>query len=370
MSREPSAISGGIHAGGEAGPPPPGPDDSDQSGVRGQAAEIIDSVLAGSEPERAGVRNQLRQRLAANPGRPEVALVEHLITLRSLTGASDIGAGDGSVPEQPSSGSPLEGSDGHVKSKIEGVLRGRMLVTAFQPIYSLSDGGVVGAQALTRFFSEDGDRAADRFVEARNENLGSDLEFAALESAMEAAKELPPHLYVALKLSAATCLDPLLPGLLEDSPLALERMVLELTEAMTRDEPAALATAMAPLRRIGVRLAIDHAGSYFRSIRHIKQLRPDIIKLDRNLVAGLDTDPIRSSLGEAMVGFADHIGALVVAQGIETFSELAAVRSLGANAGQGYLLGRPTANPEDWNGWAPAASEEHSLTTPDWNTKT
>lgn len=98
----------------------------------------------------------------------------------------------------------------------------------------------MGVQALTRFLSEGGEEVADWFAQARDQHLESDLEFAALESALAAARLLPDHLYVALKLSAATCLDPLLPGVLEDSPLAPGRLVLELTEAMTREQPAAL----------------------------------------------------------------------------------------------------------------------------------
>ncbi|WP_226758659.1 EAL domain-containing protein [Arthrobacter sp. SO3] len=250
-----------------------------------------------------------------------------------------------------------------IRSRIHAVLHERKMLTAFQPICELSSGGVVGAQALTRFLGDTDEEPADWFAGAGDERLGSDLEFAALESAIAAAMFLPAHMYVGLKLSPATCLDPLLPGFLEDADLAPGRMVLELTEAMTREEPATLAAALAPLRRNGVRLAIDHAGSYFNSVRHIRQLRPDFIKL--NLAAGIETDPIRSSLGDAMVGFARHIGALVTAQGIETPAELAAVTGLGVKAGQGYLLGAPTTHPEDWNGWAPATQETRSLTSPD-----
>lgn len=68
-------------------------------------------------------------------------------------------------------------------------------------------------------------------------------------------------------------------------------------------------------------------------------------------MAGIDTDPIRSSLAEAMVGFAHQIGAVVTAQGIETPAELSAVTGLGATAGQGYLLGAPTIRPGDWINW-------------------
>lgn len=128
-------------------------------------------------------------------------------------------------------------------------------------------------------------------------------------------------------------------------------MVLELTEAMTREQSAPIVAALAPLRRRGLRLAVDTAASFFTSLRHIAHVRPDVIKLDRNLIAGIDTDALRSSLGEAMVGFAEQIGAVVTAQGIETPEELAIVTSLGITEGQGYLLGRPTTRPADWKEW-------------------
>ncbi|MFF2246061.1 EAL domain-containing protein [Arthrobacter sp. NPDC058130] len=277
--------------------------------------------------------------------------MEQLIALGALTKFPPGGRSD--APEDGRA--TFSGPRGSVRSRIEAVLQDRMLLTAFQPIRDHSNGEVIGAQALTRFSGDTGDQPADWFAEARDARLGSDLEFAAMESALAAARILSP----------STCLDPLLPGFLEESALAPARLVLELTEAMTREQPAALLTALAPLRRSGVRLAIDHAGSYVTSIRHFRQLRPDIIKLDRNLVAGIATDPIHSSLCEAMIGFAEHIGAVVIAQGIETRPELAAATGLGTTTGQGYLLGAPTTRPEDWTGWTPAAQEAQSLTNPD-----
>jgi EAL domain-containing protein (putative c-di-GMP-specific phosphodiesterase class I) len=240
-----------------------------------------------------------------------------------------------------------------------------MLLTAFQPIYDLSTGSAAGVEAFTRFVTDGADTADYWFAEAAEARLGSELEFAALESALAAAEHLPPHLYVALKLSPATCLDPLLPGMLEEFRLAPDRMVLELTDALTAEQADALVTALALLRQRGVRLAIDHAGSYFDSIRHIRQLKPDIIKLDRNIIAGIDTDTLRHAFGEAMAGFAEQLGAALIAEGIETKDELAAVAALGVTAVQGYFLGRPTTRPQDWAHWSlPAPSKSGSDITP------
>ncbi len=320
----------------------------DASGMSQQAAEITEAVLSGAESEQAAVRDQMGKCFTAHPGLPP----------RGSAAAAQLSPG--SFPPE---------SKERVRSRIEAALLDRMLVTAFQPMLGLSHGGVVGAQALTRFVSDGGDEAADWFAEAWDARLGSDLEFAALESALAAAQELPAHLFVALKLSVATCLDPLLPGVLELSAVDPGRMVLELTEAPTREQASALVGALISLRTSGVRLAIDHAGSYFTAIGQIRQLRPDILKLDRSLVAGIDTDPLRSSLGEAMVGFAEYIGAVVIAQGIETPAELAAVRGLGVAAGQGYLLGRPTIRPGDWNRWTPTTQKTRSWTGPGRNVR-
>ena len=342
--------------------------------IRRQSAKIIEAVLSGSAPEQASARDQLREHLAAHPGRPDIALAEHLATFRSLTTFPPVIL-EAPEPVRAAGGQPPAGesslrSDESLSARIEAVLRGRMLVTAFQPIHDLGIGGVVGAEALTRFVTTGSDTVEDWFAGARDMRLGSDLEFAALESALTAAKDLPDHLYVALKRSPSTCLDPLLAGLLERSGMAPERIVLELTEALTNDQPAALVAALAPLRHSGVRLAVDHAGSYFASMRHIRHLRPEIIKLDRNLIAGIDTDTMRHALGEALVGFAEQIGAVTVAQGIETCAELEAVTDLGLAAGQGYLLGRPTTLRADWKGWNVAGVDTLSVTGPDRRDKT
>jgi EAL domain-containing protein (putative c-di-GMP-specific phosphodiesterase class I) len=96
-------------------------------------------------------------------------------------------------------------------------------------------------------------------------------------------------------------------------------------------------------------------GSYFDSIRHVRQLRPEIIKLDRDLVAGIDSDNLRHAFGASMTAFAEQLGAVLIAEGIETGDELAALTALGVRTGQGYFLGRPSTRPQDWAGWNPAA---------------
>ena len=146
---------------------------------------------------------------------------------------------------------------------------------------------------------------------------------------------------MALNVSPATCLDARLPKVLERIRSALERIVLELTERLEVERYAPLLSALEPLRCRGLRIAVDDAGSGFASMRHILRLRPDIIKLDRSLIAGIHDDDGQRALGFAMTEFARRIGATIVAEGIETDAELAAVAAIGMASAQGYLSAGP-----------------------------
>lgn len=241
-----------------------------------------------------------------------------------------------------------------VRARVEAMLADRTLMTAFQPIRSLDSGSVIGAEALTRFLCAPGNSPEAWFADAESVGLGLELEIAALETALSAARSLPAFFYVALNVSPGLCLDPRLGQVLSGAGIPARRIVLEVTERQPVVDYAALAAALSGLRRGGIRIAVDDAGAGFASMRHILQLKPDVIKLDRNIIAGIDSDPGQRALGAAMVGFAGQIGAVLVAEGIETLPELDAAADLGMSAGQGYLLGRPTVKPEDWTSWTEA----------------
>lgn len=102
-----------------------------------------------------------------------------------------------------------------------------------------------------------------------------------------------------------------------------------------------LHAGLGPLKQLGVRVAVDDAGAGYSGLQHIVQLGADIIKMDMSLTRAIDTDPARRALASAMVFYAREMGALIVAEGIETDAELSTLRLLGADRGQGYLLGKP-----------------------------
>jgi EAL domain-containing protein (putative c-di-GMP-specific phosphodiesterase class I) len=247
--------------------------------------------------------------------------------------------------------SPSEMSAGELEQQIEETahrrekfvritLADQSLQTVFQPIVDLRTGSTIGAEALARFTAPPF-RAPDQwFAEAAELGLGTELEVTALRSALEQLVKLPSGLYLSINASPATIVSTEFRASMADIPA--ERVVLELTEHTGIDDYHLFAEAIAELRSNGLRLAVDDAGAGFSSFRHILNLRPDIIKLDIALTRGIDTDPARRALGSAMLAFGlDAYNASIIAEGIETQSELSTLQGLGCHYGQGYYLGRP-----------------------------
>jgi EAL domain-containing protein (putative c-di-GMP-specific phosphodiesterase class I) len=276
-------------------------------------------------------RAERRRRSAGNPRPPPEPAGSRLI-LPSPPGTAEVPAG---VLERQYE------ETAHRREKFVRItLADRSLQTVFQPIVDLRTGGTVGAEALTRFTAPPF-RAPDLwFAEAAELGLGTELEVTALRSALEQLEKLPSGLYLSINASPATIVSEEFRASMAEIPA--ERVVLELTEHTGVDDYHLFGEAIAELRSNGLRLAVDDAGSGFSSFRHILNLRPDIIKLDIALTRGIDTDPARRALGSAMLTFGlDAYNASIVAEGVETQSELTTLQGLGCHYGQGYYLGRP-----------------------------
>ncbi len=229
------------------------------------------------------------------------------------------------------------------RRRIEAVLSDLAFTTVLQPVADLRTGVVVGAEALSRFSASPPRTPDVWFAEAWEVGLGVDLELATLRAALALQPTMPSGAYLALNVSPRTLTDPRLDAVLRAAEC--QRLVLELTEHDRVDDYAELALAVGRVRAVGVRLAVDDAGAGFASFQHILRLRPDLIKLDRDLTRAVDTDAARNALASALVTFAANIGPRICAEGIETEGELEALRRLGVDYGQGYLLGRPAPAP-------------------------
>lgn len=225
-----------------------------------------------------------------------------------------------------------------VRSAIEGILRDRSFRSVFQPIVQLRDDAVIGFEALTRF--DDGVTPDVHFAEAAAVGLGLELEVATLHAALTSATALPSHAFLSVNVSPALVLDrKRLELVLRDAERAI---VLEITEREPVDDYAelrsAISTIVAPLR-----WAIDDAGAGYASLRHILELRPQFVKLDRQLIAGIALDPARQALVAGLLHFSEAVGTTLIGEGIETAAERVALQGLGLVAGQGWLFGRPVA---------------------------
>jgi EAL domain-containing protein (putative c-di-GMP-specific phosphodiesterase class I) len=217
------------------------------------------------------------------------------------------------------------------------------LVTLLQPVVDMATGAVVSQEALTRFPEARPDGPAAVFADAAAVGLGPELELLAARRALEAARRLPPEMPVAVNLSAAALLRPAVVDLLLDHRDA--GIAVELTEHERIDDYTAVLATTEALRRAGIRLAVDDAGAGYASMRHILRLRPDVIKLDIALVAGVHTDPAKQAMLSAMVAFAADTGADLVAEGVEEPEERDALLARGIRFGQGYLFGAPAPVP-------------------------
>jgi PAS domain S-box-containing protein len=225
---------------------------------------------------------------------------------------------------------------GRGRDHIADVIARRAFGPVFQPIVDLRRDEIVGYEALTRF--TDGANPEVLFAEAAAVGLGHELETATLQAALEAAESLPQSAWLNLNATPELILggEPLRTLLAGSS----RRLVLEVTEHTAITDYPAFRAAMAALGP-KVEFAVDDAGTGFASLRHIVELRPAFVKLDRSLIAGLESDEARQAMIVGLCHFAHVTGCRLIVEGIETDSELTVLRALTIELGQGYLLGRP-----------------------------
>ncbi|WP_153040225.1 EAL domain-containing protein [Actinoplanes sp. TFC3] len=209
----------------------------------------------------------------------------------------------------------------------------------FQPIVQLQDGTVRGYEALARFDRRHFANPAQAFAAATEAGLGVELEILAIERALQRLDDLPTGAWLSLNASVEALLTPRTVELLLAH--SHRRLTVELTEHTQITDYTALQKVLDRLRPAGILVAVDDAGAGFANLSQILQLHPDIIKLDIFLTRNIDADPVRIALVRALVAFADSLGAMLVAEGIETYAEHRQVLALGVHHGQGYYIARP-----------------------------
>ena len=243
------------------------------------------------------------------------------------------------------------------------LISGEGIEIVTQPIFDLA-GAVHAYEALARFQLGSTTSPLHWFSLAEEFGERDALEQACLSAAIQLLPELPADSRLCVNLSGATLPDAHTLAILE-TPADLSRLVVEITEdTLVRNDDPSLAAAIAVLRRRGTKLAVDDMGAGYAGLRQITAVHPDYLKLDRSLISGIEADADRAALVSAMVDYAERVGALVVAEGVETEAELSSLADLGVHLLQGFLLARPA--PGWWPpGRRPAAlapkESEHSV---------
>jgi EAL domain-containing protein (putative c-di-GMP-specific phosphodiesterase class I) len=217
-----------------------------------------------------------------------------------------------------------------------------LVTPVFQPIVDLERGAAAGFEALARFHSAP--KAPPPFwIEAAYRlGRGAELEALLLERGLAARADVPPSAFLAVNLSPRALMSREVEIVLARAE-SLAGVVVEVTEQAEVEDYARLQQVIARIRAAGGRLAIDDAGAGYASLSHILALRPEFVKLDRGLVSGIDRDEAKRGVVESLAMFTGRIGAQLVAEGVETEAEMAALQRIGTPFAQGYALGRPVA---------------------------
>jgi PAS domain S-box-containing protein len=224
--------------------------------------------------------------------------------------------------------------------RISAVFEHDCLSMVFQPIIDLDFGTVAGVEALARFDTDPDRPPHEWFAEAARVGQGARLELEALSQVLAMIDRLPHGVYVSVNVSPETVITGLIDDLMET--VTTDRLVLELTEHAEVADYGALNAALARLRSMGVRVAVDDAGAGYSSLRHVVDLHPNIIKLDLAFTREIDTDPARRAVAAALVDIQRQMNSVVVAEGVETEAELNVLVELGVRYVQGFLMCRPT----------------------------
>jgi PAS domain S-box-containing protein len=235
------------------------------------------------------------------------------------------------------------------RKRVTELLATGQVTMALQPIVDVSTGRLAGVEALARF--ADGRGPDQWFGDAQVAGKTRDLDELAFNTALLLFKDIPAPTYLSLNASPDLLMDPSFVDRLLSLGLPLHRLVIEITEHARVADYDALNRALAPLRAEGVGFAIDDTGAGYASLSHVLQLAPNVIKLDRALIANLDEDRARRSLVTALVLLALEMGATVTGEGVETEVQRSALATLGVDQVQGYLLARPTTDRRDWADW-------------------
>ena len=210
-----------------------------------------------------------------------------------------------------------------------------------------ADGRIIGFEALARWHHpQRGPVPPSDFIPIAEESgLIVELGEWVLREACREAATWHPSLQVAVNVSAIqfqrTALERIVQTVLDETALAPERLELEITEGVLIENVHRAKQTLIELKALGVRLALDDFGTGYSSLSYLQSFPLDRIKIDRTFISNLGRTERSLAIVRAVIGLAHGLGVPVLAEGVETAAQLAAVINEGCDEVQGYLIGRP-----------------------------
>ncbi len=233
------------------------------------------------------------------------------------------------------------------KRRLEQIIQAGDVRTLVHPIYRLDDLGIIGYEALSRGpEASEFERPDKLFKVAYDSDLVLKLERLCRNRAFESAANLPEGRLLFVNIEPEAVGDPelrdiMLNSLVTESDMAPSQIVLEITERTAVEDFGAFRATLEYLRALGFRIAIDDGGAGYGSMQCIAEVHPEWLKVDMSLVRDIDTDDVRRALVSTIATFAERTGVKLIAEGIERPEQLAVLREIGVEYGQGYLFCHP-----------------------------
>lgn len=213
------------------------------------------------------------------------------------------------------------------------------LTLVAQPIVDLSGARIVGYEMLSRFSHGTPDLW---FAAAAEVGLAGAIDAKVVKQAMALRPHLPPDTFMSINLEPQAVVDPFVREALLDVG-SLAGVVIEITEHSRIDDVAELLPSLDELRGAGALVAADDVGAGYAGLQALLELRPQIVKIDRSLIDGLDRSRAKLAMVKMLGEVANQMDAWVLAEGIEREEELVELLRLEVPLAQGYLLARPAA---------------------------
>ena len=254
---------------------------------------------------------------------------------------------------KPDAGGARDASanDDLLREHLLDIIAKRQLSALFQPIIHMQSGEIIGYEGLIRGPSDSALHAPmNLFKVARANRLTLDVEHLCRQIVLErfAKLDLPGKLFLNVSPECLLLRDDRHGRTLEYIErigINPERVIIELTENQPTYDYALMREAVLHYRTMGFQIAIDDLGEGFSSLRLWSELRPEYVKIDMHFIQGINNDPVKLQFVRSIQEIAEKSDTLVIAEGIETQTELLVLRDLGVAFGQGYHLGRPNAVP-------------------------